>query len=834
MFEDRNGDGARDANERPVPDMPVSDGVTIRRTGTDGAFEFKLDEAVSGAVFVCTPAGWRASKWFYVIADFDRHAGQTQTGDIGLVRDAAREAERFSFVQVSDTHVTDAANTVETMIDDLNVINRISDSPTFVVATGDLVNRGTRPEELEGYVRATQAARRPYYNVVGNHDYGGTQRQTENYERYLGPRYYSFDVGRYHFIAKDIIAHERKDPPAYERQEKWIEEDIRTNAGNRRIIVFQHYLPRNIELDWWSRFNTAAVFSGHWHGRRERSYKGILDVNSAPLRFGGIDRSPRGFRIIHVDGDKLTCEWRVGQQERRLEIVHPADGAEVDGHQVHLQALAYDTAIRVDKVHYRLEIDDGAGTGPQRVVEGDLAPAGRWMWADNAQIAPGGEAVRGAGRLTVEALAADGSRWTAESKFNVTGRNVVAPKMGEPWRFFHGDIGHRGYVRAGPKPPLSMAWATNVGGTILLASPVIADGRVYVGTGFGESLDDCAVHALDFACGRILWRSPVDSSVQHSLAAWGSNVLAVSQAASLYCFDPDGSRKWVASLARDRDTRWELSFPITDGRVVYAGRCDGFGAYNLEDGKPIWQRPGGNDWWPSIYSGPSLGTRLVYQGGPFARALDPASGDVVWSRADTVISTVAVVPAVVEAGEQGDRLYVFRNEKTLMCLDGRSGETIWTAHREPSAAVASAPAADAPLGNETGTPAVGEHVVCIGGGQVNWPGEPQGSAAMHGFDKQTGRLLWRHAVDRGVVSSIPYQRGEATITSSPVIVGDVVYFGANDGWLRALDLNTGEPLWQYRLGVPIASTIAVTGNTIVVAAWDGTVYAFTGQTGTAK
>jgi outer membrane protein assembly factor BamB len=78
-----------------------------------------------------------------------------------------------------------------------------------------------------------------------------------------------------------------------------------------------------------------------------------------------------------------------------------------------------------------------------------------------------------------------------------------------------------------------------------------------------------------------------------------------------------------------------------------------------------------------------------------------------------------------------------------------------------------------------------------------------------------------------VVSSIPYKRGEATVTSSPVIVGEIVYFGASDGYFYALEVNSGSMVWRYRLGVPIASTAAVSGNAILVAAWDGTVYAFT-------
>jgi hypothetical protein len=45
----------------------------------------------------------------------------------------------------------------------------------------------------------------PRYHVIGNHDYGGSIRDVQNYEKYVGPAYYSFSVGPYHFIAKDIL-----------------------------------------------------------------------------------------------------------------------------------------------------------------------------------------------------------------------------------------------------------------------------------------------------------------------------------------------------------------------------------------------------------------------------------------------------------------------------------------------------------------------------------------------------------------------------------------------------------------------------------------------------
>ncbi|HSW44706.1 MAG TPA: PQQ-binding-like beta-propeller repeat protein [Phycisphaerae bacterium] len=824
VFEDLNGDGRRDEGEPALAGMPVSDGLSFHTTPADGRYEFAAREKTRGSVFVCTPAGWRASKQFFVTANFDEYDGKIQPGDIGLVRDPARNTDRFCFVQLSDTHVTGGEDTIKTMMADIDVVNRLTDTPTFIVTTGDLVNTGKKIEELKGYMEGTRNARFPFYNVIGNHDYGGDIRDTQNYEKHVGPSYYSFDVGPYHFIAKDIISKKEKDGSgAYDRQMKWMEEDIRRNAVGKRVILFQHYLPAYRELDWLAEHNGVAIFSGHWHGRRERVYKGVLDVNSATTRFGGIDRSPRGFRVIHVDGHNIRCEWRLGGQDKRAEIIQPALGGTVGGETIDLRALAYDSAVRVKQVRYRI-FDGDKPSGPQArpLVEGDLWAQGSWSWTGRWQVPAG--APRGPKFIRVEVTGWNNEKWQKEGSFILGDQAPPAVAAGENWPFFHNDAGHRGYLPAGPRPPLSIAWAANVGGTIHISSPVIADGKVYAGSSFESSLDDCAVTALDLATGRPIWRAPVDSSVVHSLAAHGENVLAVTQAATLYCLDKDGFPRWTSSLAREYNTRWETSFPVTDGKTVYAGRCNGFGAYDLATGEPRWRQPGGADWWPSIYAGPSLGTDTVYQGGPFVRALDPASGKILWNNEKMSASTVAVVPAVVERDEQGDRLYVFNNGKTLRCLDGKTGKEIWEANGVGQDGTS---INMVPLGNETGTPAVGEDIVCLGGTDAKGKGNEQFPAAMYGFDKATGKLRWKFPVGQGVAPTIPYQRESCTITSSPVIVGDIVYFGSSDGWFYALGAKDGQCVWKYWFGLPIASTVAVSGNTVVLAVWDGTVYALT-------
>ncbi|HOB73756.1 MAG TPA: PQQ-binding-like beta-propeller repeat protein [Phycisphaerae bacterium] len=820
VFEDLNANGVRNDGEPALAGMSVSDGLTVLKTSADGAFQFELNEVVRGSVFVSTPAGWRPSKKFFVVADFDRYAGGVQPADIGLVRAPERNTDRFTFVQLTDTHVTQAEDAVRTMIEDLEVVNRLSDRPMFIVTTGDLTNTGKEIPQLEAYVKATRRCRYPIYNTVGNHDWGGQFRESENYERYLGPPYYSFDIGPYHFISRDIVAI-IKNKSYHQRQEKWIEEDLRINGAGKRVIVLQHYIPTIPELDWWAERNCAAIFSGHWHGRRERIYKGILDINSSTLRFGGIDRSPRGFRIIHVDGDQMRCEWRVGGQRERLEIVHPPLDGSVAGREIPLRVLAYDTAVKAKKARWR--ILDAAPEADNRVLaDGNLWIESSWSWAGRWQVPPG--VASGPKRIEIQVTAADGKVWTKEGVFTLTGGPTTTVKPGEAWPFFHNDAGHRGYLPTGPKPPLSLAWATSLGGNIHISSPVIAEGKVYAATSFEQSMEDCAVVALDLVTGRELWRATVDSSIKHSLAVWDGNIMAVSQAGTLYCFNRDGYPRWTTSLGREQSDRWELSFPVTDGKAVYAGRCAGFGAYDLATGERLWRQPGGKDWWPNVYSGPSIGTGTIYQGGPFVRALDPEKGEIRWAKAKMSVSTVAVVPAAVEAGQEGDRLYVFHTEKTLRCLDGKTGEQIWEATFDKPTDKDSR---IVPLGNETGTPAIGEYIVCVGSAEVNLDGKTLG-AAMHGFDKATGKLKWRFPIGKDLASSIPYRRDAATITSSPVIVGDVVYFGASDGYFYALDAREGALLWKYWFGLPIASTPAISGNTIIVATWDGTIYALAG------
>lgn len=64
------------------------------------------------------------------------------------------------------------------------------------------------------------------------------------------------------------------------------------------------------------------------------------------------------------------------------------------------------------------------------------------------------------------------------------------------------------------------------------------------------------------------------------------------------------------------------------------------------------------------------------------------------------------------------------------------------------------------------------------------------------------------------------------VRSSAAIADDTVYVGSDDGYLYALNLDTGELRWRYRVGAPIASSPAVALGRVFVGCDDGAVYCF--------
>ena len=84
---------------------------------------------------------------------------------------------------------------------------------------------------------------------------------------------------------------------------------------------------------------------------------------------------------------------------------------------------------------------------------------------------------------------------------------------------------------------------------------------------------------------------------------------------------------------------------------------------------------------------------------------------------------------------------------------------------------------------------------------------------IHALKPQTGELLWTYPT-------------KSRVDSSPVIVGERVFFGTVGGELVALNLNSGEKVWEFVTGASIIASPSVAAGKLVIGTDDGRIYCF--------
>jgi outer membrane protein assembly factor BamB len=736
VFADRNGDGVAQAAEPGLAQVAVSDGITVVLTSKTG--EYQLETERGRLVFVSLPKGYRAARSFYAIARGGKSA------DFALVDWPESRQSAVRFVQITDIHVANSEDTVSTFVEDIAEINALKPEPAFVMATGDLVNTGKDTNQFKNYLQGTAALRLPLFNLPGNHDANGSM---PHYHQYLGPDHYSFNVGDCHFVMLNCMNYD-------EQQKAWIEKDLAAAPKGATRIFALHYLPTRAQVEYMAKLGGAAVISGHWHGNRVEQGHGVLDMNTPPLRFGGIDRHPRSFRIVDVSHGKVNDELRLGGFHHHAVIVSPSGPCAALEGKLPIVVNAYDTRCEVTSVQCR---------GPGKPVA--LKRVSPWSWMGELKLPAGAS---GEQSLSVVIHSANGEKWEAEQEFQLPAAASTAPKT-----------------------PLRFKWAAPTGGFIGISSPRTSGNCVAVGVDDQGDLKSCGVSAFA-PNGKRLWHFATDSGIKNNLAAADGRLYATSVAGWLYALsEASGELLWKAPLDRQRE-RWEVAATTVAGGMVYVGAYSYVAAFDARDGRRVWDKlHATSDWWPSCYAIPTVADgKLLLATRTDALALDARTGQQLWKVEGKFNGCVVA----------GDTLYVNRNG-VLAALALADGKPIWTGKNE--------------VGDTASAPALAQDKLLIGtadgrvcafstkDGAMLWAAQTgpsltslqpykRGFSDVNSSPAILGDVVYVGASD-GQIHALALQNGAefgnydlgVPIASSPFISGDTLYIGGYDGNLYA-------------------------------------------------
>ncbi len=331
-----------------------------------------------------------------------------------------------------------------------------------------------------------------------------------------------------------------------------------------------------------------------------------------------------------------------------------------------------------------------------------------------------------------------------------------------------------GYVMAYDTPTGSQLWANQLtaagSAEYISASPIAWNGLVFIGTAGADAGNACRVAAIDAATGRIVWSFP--------LLPTGSEANAESWPKGTHLA---GGSTWT-SFTLD---------PASGALYVPAGNPapDFVGSY----------RPGAN-----LYSGSVVvldakagALRTWYQLVPH----DVHDWDI--AAAPVLLTTKLGQRRVVAAGKDG----------FMHAVDPASGKEVW---KTPVTTIDNI---DAPL------TVAGTHFCPGTAGGVEWNG-PAYSAVSN--------LLFVNSVDWCTL--IKLDPKPPRFEPGKSFVGSSNGFGTNDqkkqGWVTAVDADTGAVRWKFQSATPMVAGLAATASGLLVTAdLNGDVLAFDAATG---
>lgn len=268
--------------------------------------------------------------------------------------ESANSENDFSFVFMTDMHITNERHALEGFQQAIDTINKLA--PGFVLTGGDNImdalgqTYGKSDSLYNMYEEAAKGFNMPVYTTMGNHEVFGLYEKSgidpshekygkKLYENRLAKRYYSFDFKNWHFVVLDGIGF-TEDRHYYgfvdQEQLEWLKQDLAKTGKETPVAVSIHIPLLSVGsqimegptkalsrgsvitnahevIDVLEQYNTKLVLQGHLHFLEDINYNGIHYITGGAVsaqwwngpRFG----MEEGFLKIDVSGEDFSWKY---------------------------------------------------------------------------------------------------------------------------------------------------------------------------------------------------------------------------------------------------------------------------------------------------------------------------------------------------------------------------------------------------------------------------------------------------------------------------------------------------------------------------------------------
>ena len=378
----------------------------------------------------------------------------------------------------------------------------------------------------------------------------------------------------------------------------------------------------------------------------------------------------------------------------------------------------------------------------------------------------------------------------------------------EDWSYSRGNDANPG-VALGQYGPLTSAdtikWTYATNGAIT-ASPVIVDGRAYIGSYDGNR------YCLDANTGSLIWTFPTQWKAATTVAVSGGRVFTGADDGYIYCINAvTGEQIWktniyagnVPNVSFEVDTAVVRSSPIVVGDKLYVGALDGkVYCLSTTDGSIRWTYTTNGQ----IGGSPTYSNGVIYIESVDRNlyALDAATGNKLWTWTTPRYKTPAGINQMFFVGTPtvaAGKVFLGTGGRSLSgppayaCLNATTGAQIWLVVTDSA-------------GNSNQPYAI-----------TYYNGVLYGEAHMSAvaFNATTGAEIWSQWLGHQVYTNPLYVDNPS---------GARVYYGCDSYSITCFNAATGKPLSLYVTNAQVYSSPAIYDGKIYVGSADCKLYCF--------
>ena len=342
----------------------------------------------------------------------------------------------------------------------------------------------------------------------------------------------------------------------------------------------------------------------------------------------------------------------------------------------------------------------------------------------------------------------------------------------DEWLSFRGNPQLTGVATAELPETLELLWTFETADGVE-STAAIAAGTVYIG-----ALDGY-LYAIDLTTGALKWQYQASGEIKSSPTVYRNVVHFGDGMGVFHAVDVQTGRgRWTF----EAEAEIISSASISQDRLLFGSYDQYLYCLSVEDGSLIWkfETEGYVHGTPAIVNG----AVIVSGCDGYLRVINIADG--VERQKIALGDYVAASPAILN-----DRVYAGTFGNQVLCAGLDSSEIFWRYEH---------PERHFPF---YASAAVTADIVIIGGRDK----------MVHALHPQTGESRWVYSA-------------KSRVDSSPVIVGERVFFGTVGGELVALNLNSGEKVWDFVVGAAIIASPSVVDGKLVIGTDDGRIYCF--------